>query len=55
MGCGGGLMDYAFTYAVANTMETEAQYPYTGSNGKCHSAPGKVQVTSFKDVTPKDP
>lgn len=36
-------------------METETQYPYTGRDGKCHSEGGEVQVTNFKDVTPKDP
>lgn len=48
-------MDYAFTYAESNAMETEDQYPYTGRDGKCHAEGGSVQISSFKDVTPKSP
>merc|ERR1711957_153228 len=55
MGCGGGLMDYACEYAEKTMMETEAQYPYKGSNGKCHAAGGSLEITSYKDVTPKSP
>lgn len=53
MGCNGGLMDYAFTYAESTAIETESQYPYTGRDGTCHAQGGSVTVKSFKDVTPK--
>jgi C1A family cysteine protease len=55
MGCNGGLMDYAFKYAETHMMETEAQYPYTGRDGKCHSAGGTVEVSNFTDVKPNSP
>lgn len=54
-GCNGGLMDYAFKYAEATQMETEAQYPYTGRDGTCHAKGGALLVKDFKDVTPKSP
>ena len=55
MGCNGGLMDYAFTYAETNMMETEAQYPYKGRQGTCQAAGGSVEVSDFTDVKPKSP
>jgi len=55
MGCNGGLMDYAFTYAESNMMETEAEYPYKGRDGKCAAKGGSVEVKNFKDVAPKSP
>jgi hypothetical protein len=55
MGCNGGLMDYAFTYAETNMMETEAQYPYKGIAGTCNAAGGSVKVSDFTDVKPKSP
>lgn len=49
-------MDYAFTYAEHDAMETEAQYPYTGRTGTtCKAAGGSLKVSDFKDVTPKSP
>jgi C1A family cysteine protease len=55
MGCNGGLMDYAFTYAETTPIETEAQYPYKGRDGTCAAKGGVVEVKSFTDVTPKSP
>jgi C1A family cysteine protease len=55
MGCNGGLMDYAFTYAETNMMETEEQYPYKGRQGTCNAQGGSVEVSDFTDVKPKSP
>jgi len=45
-------MDFAFTYAETDKLETEAAYPYTGSDGKCSyvTTDGVVGTTSFVDV-----
>ena len=59
LGCGGGLMDNAFTYAETHAMLTEDQYPYTswaGSTSCQHqSEQGVVTVTGFTDVTLNSP
>jgi C1A family cysteine protease len=55
-GCNGGLMDYAFTFAEQNAMDTESSYPYKARDGKCDSSiTGVAKVTGFTDVTPKSP
>merc|ERR1711862_155667 len=57
-GCQGGLMDFAFKYAETNKMETEMDYPYTGTNGitcKYNMAEGVMNTESYKDVTPRSP
>jgi len=37
-GCGGGLMDYAFSFYETSNVATEASYPYTGADGRCSSS-----------------
>jgi C1A family cysteine protease len=36
-GCGGGLMDNAFRYVQHHPLATEAEYPYKGIQGVCHT------------------
>lgn len=56
-GCGGGLMDYAFTYIKQNPLETESDYPYTAQDGSCRykKSKGVGTVSAFTDVTPNSP
>jgi len=56
LSCGGGLMDYAFKYAMTTPIAREEDYPYTGFfDGKCnYQGNGVVQATSYYDVTPND-
>jgi hypothetical protein len=45
-------MSLAFEYAEDFSIETEADYPYKGRDGRCQfaSAKGKVKATSYKNV-----
>lgn len=43
-GCNGGLMPNAMTYAMREGMMTEADYPYTGKDGKCKYDATKAKV-----------
>nr|ANH58183.1 cathepsin L-b [Azumapecten farreri] len=55
-GCEGGLMDQAFTYIKQNNgIDTEASYPYKGTNGKCAFTPANVGATDtgFVDIKSK--
>jgi len=54
LGCNGGLMQRAFTYAQSNPLETEADYPYTATSSilgcKYDKSKGVVAVTSQANV-----
>ncbi|XP_028827474.1 cathepsin L1-like isoform X2 [Denticeps clupeoides] len=57
MGCGGGLMDYAFQYIVANKgIDTEDSYPYEATDGQCRFKADSVGATcsGYVDVTSGD-
>lgn len=59
MGCGGGLMDYAFEYVVKNGgIDTEEDYGYWSWGIPCqrrreHDRPA-VTIDGYEDVPPKD-
>jgi len=60
LGCNGGLMDKAFSYAESTAITTEAEYPYTsgaGQRASCDSslyADATLKVKSYFDVTKND-
>merc|ERR1712121_54930 len=58
-GCQGGLMDNGFEYIKKNGgIDTEASYPYTAKNGRCHyrasdsgaTDPGYVDIRSGSET-----
>ncbi|KAM3594494.1 uncharacterized protein V6R79_008953 [Siganus canaliculatus] len=57
MGCGGGLMDYAFKYIQANGgIDTEESYPYKAEDGQCNFKPDSIgaKCSGYVDVTQGD-
>ena len=49
LGCKGGFMDNAFSYAIDYGMCTETEYPYTASGGTCNT--GCKPMTSLSSLT----
>ena len=53
-GCGGGWMDDALAYAEKHGVETEKDYPYSGTTQNCTAAPAKERIKpSFYYELPK--
>jgi len=56
-GCDGGLPQDAFTYVIENQgITSEADYPYTASDGTCESPlpPSVVSISNFKNIQNSD-
>jgi cathepsin L len=50
-GCSGGLMDWAYQYALNNSgMCSEKSYPYTAKDGICQNCTVVSSITGFADV-----
>jgi len=55
-GCGGGLMDWAFKYIMANGIEQETSYPYKAVDQKCAYNKSAVvaSVIGYRNVPTKN-
>ena len=54
-GCNGGLMDYAFQYAIDNGMCIESEYSYTAVQGTCDTTCKKyAEFSSCEDIAPNN-
>lgn len=52
-GCSGGLMDFAFKYAVDNVLCAEENYPYLATDSVCKSVcQSNFTIQGFVDVPP---
>ena len=51
-GCNGGLMDTAFKYVEHNSLESEQDYQYQGSDDSCsfNSSQAFVKISGYQDV-----
>jgi C1A family cysteine protease len=54
MGCNGGMMDYAFEFAMENGMCTEAEEPYKARDMKCAACDEAATFTGCFDVPADD-
>jgi len=54
-GCGGGIMDQAFQYIIKNGgICSEEEYPYTASDGTCHSCSTVATISGYQNVAADD-
>ncbi|KAJ3709009.1 hypothetical protein LUZ61_012714 [Rhynchospora tenuis] len=57
-GCDGGYMDYAFEWVVSNGgIDSETNYPYTGTDGTCNIQKEEIKVVTidgYEDVAEND-
>ena len=53
-GCNGGQMDGAFKYVIEHGQCSLASYPYTATDGNCHTCSAVARISSCSDVKPND-
>lgn len=54
MGCNGGLMDQAFSWAESHKIVTEDSYPYRGVDQSCGAEGGQWSPVNYTDVDSTD-